>query len=162
VEQEVRIRVWLAQATPKLATFAFALNNLIPPPPSPPPRYFATLGTYLLYYSNPKKVTVLAALPLLETGEIAMYRSDVEGRIFCVLCGGKGYFLKAGSRGEAKGWVKHLNVIKERGRGEVKKGQGKGGGGGDRTKGNKDSPQTRLSKVRKPRRGGNAVERTFS
>lgn len=94
-------------------------------------RYFTTLGTYLLYYSSPKRTSVLAALPLLETGEISRYRSDEDGKTFCIMCNGKGYFLRAQEGEEMMEWVRVLNSIKDKGRMEVvKKNGGKDGGSG--------------------------------
>ena len=82
-------------------------------------RWFETNGVYLTYYKSRKMEKLLAALSLLQVGEIKRLKSEEDPDklpgLFCIELNTRMYILRAQSEEEADHWVTTLLKIKMEG-----------------------------------------------
>ena len=77
-------------------------------------RYFETNGTFLTYYKSQKMSKLLAALSLLQIGEISLCSSGEEAT-FQLDLKDRQYILKADSQQQAQDWVVTLVFLRDGG-----------------------------------------------
>lgn len=82
-------------------------------------RWFETNGIFLTYYKSRRREKLLAALSLLQVGEIKQITPPNDAELnnregwFTIQLNSRLYTLRARNNEEAERWVQGLNLIKE-------------------------------------------------